>query len=124
MGYMHHLFTAFACLQLHTLYDMFGARDSLHRRAYQHKTVKIISAMVNEILIEAHPHLKVPGTATVQTACLLWEEHFSRISQLRARMHACMPPQHVRCGAVWYDLLRARAYRMLVIALRSDAVPE
>ncbi|XP_047132790.1 deoxynucleoside triphosphate triphosphohydrolase SAMHD1 isoform X1 [Hydra vulgaris] len=45
-----------------TLYDMFHTRNSLHRRAYQHKTVKVLDFMISEALIKANDHIFLPGT--------------------------------------------------------------
>lgn len=44
-----------------TLYDMFHTRNSLHRRAYQHKTGKILEMMFAEALLKADPYLELPG---------------------------------------------------------------
>ena len=44
------------------MYEMFHTRNSLHRRAYQHKTTKIIEYMLTEALIKADPHLMLQGT--------------------------------------------------------------
>eukprot|EP00117_Sycon_ciliatum_P001355 scpid93024/ scgid7051/ SAM domain and HD domain-containing protein 1; Dendritic cell-derived IFNG-induced protein; Monocyte protein 5 len=43
------------------LYDMFHTRDALHRRAYQHKTVKIIETMICEAFSKANDHFFLPG---------------------------------------------------------------
>uniref|UniRef100_A0A8C2C8U0 HD/PDEase domain-containing protein n=1 Tax=Cyprinus carpio TaxID=7962 RepID=A0A8C2C8U0_CYPCA len=40
------------------IYDMFRTRYSLHRQAYQHKTVNIIEIMMNKALQKADSHLK------------------------------------------------------------------
>eukprot|EP00112_Aurelia_sp_Birch-Aquarium-sp1_P010337 Seg2212.4 transcript_id=Seg2212.4/GoldUCD/mRNA.D3Y31 product="Deoxynucleoside triphosphate triphosphohydrolase SAMHD1" protein_id=Seg2212.4/GoldUCD/D3Y31 len=45
-----------------TLYDMFHTRNSLHRRAYQHKTGKIIERMFSEILLKADPYYLIAGS--------------------------------------------------------------
>jgi len=47
--------------EVSTLYDMFHTRNSLNRRAYQHKTGKIIEAMFNEALLKADEHVRLPG---------------------------------------------------------------
>ncbi|XP_072014052.1 deoxynucleoside triphosphate triphosphohydrolase SAMHD1-like [Amphiura filiformis] len=44
------------------LYDMFHTRNSLHRRAYQHKVTKIIDSMIVEALVKANDHFKISGT--------------------------------------------------------------
>ncbi|XP_071959324.1 deoxynucleoside triphosphate triphosphohydrolase SAMHD1-like [Antedon mediterranea] len=44
------------------LYDMFHTRNSLHRRAYQHKVNKIIETMIVEALVLANDHLLITGT--------------------------------------------------------------
>eukprot|EP00795_Rhopilema_esculentum_P001782 gene1782-16269_t len=44
-----------------TLYDMFHTRNSLHRRAYQHKTGKILDFMFSEVLLKADPYFLVEG---------------------------------------------------------------
>jgi len=44
-----------------TLYDMFHTRNSLHRRAYQHKTGKILDYMFSEVLLKADAYLLIPG---------------------------------------------------------------
>ncbi|XP_072168740.1 deoxynucleoside triphosphate triphosphohydrolase SAMHD1-like [Diadema setosum] len=44
------------------LYDMFHTRNTLHRRAYQHKVNKIIETMIVEALVKADSHLRLfPG---------------------------------------------------------------
>ncbi|XP_038069887.1 deoxynucleoside triphosphate triphosphohydrolase SAMHD1-like isoform X2 [Patiria miniata] len=43
------------------LYDMFHTRNSLHRRAYQHKVNKIIESMLVEALVKANDHFLVKG---------------------------------------------------------------
>ncbi|XP_052817333.1 deoxynucleoside triphosphate triphosphohydrolase SAMHD1-like isoform X2 [Mya arenaria] len=43
------------------LYDMFHTRQTLHRRAYQHKTTNIIEKMVTEALVKANDHIKFTG---------------------------------------------------------------
>uniref|UniRef100_A0A8C2IZI9 Deoxynucleoside triphosphate triphosphohydrolase SAMHD1 n=1 Tax=Cyprinus carpio TaxID=7962 RepID=A0A8C2IZI9_CYPCA len=41
------------------IYDMFRTRYTLHRQAYQHKTVNIIEIMITEALVEADGHFKI-----------------------------------------------------------------
>ncbi|XP_052817340.1 deoxynucleoside triphosphate triphosphohydrolase SAMHD1-like isoform X2 [Mya arenaria] len=43
------------------LYDMFHTRRTLHSRAYQHKTTKIIEKMVTEALVKANDFIKFNG---------------------------------------------------------------
>ncbi|XP_022106625.1 deoxynucleoside triphosphate triphosphohydrolase SAMHD1-like isoform X2 [Acanthaster planci] len=43
------------------LYDMFHTRNSLHRRAYQHKVNKIIESMLVEVLVKANDHWLIKG---------------------------------------------------------------
>jgi len=43
--------------EVSNLYDLFSTRHSLHRRAYQHKVVKIMDNMIGEILKAANDHL-------------------------------------------------------------------
>ena len=43
------------------LYDMFHTRNTLHRRAYQHKTTNIIDTMITEALVKANDHIKFVG---------------------------------------------------------------
>ncbi|XP_077982441.1 deoxynucleoside triphosphate triphosphohydrolase SAMHD1-like [Glandiceps talaboti] len=47
--------------EVSNLYDMFHTRNTLHRRAYQHKVVKIIESMVVEALVKADDHIKLTG---------------------------------------------------------------
>ncbi|XP_022083954.1 deoxynucleoside triphosphate triphosphohydrolase SAMHD1-like isoform X1 [Acanthaster planci] len=47
--------------EVENLYDMFYTRMSLHRRAYQHKTTKIIEEMLVEALIKANKYLTFKG---------------------------------------------------------------
>uniref|UniRef100_A0A3Q1F6B2 Deoxynucleoside triphosphate triphosphohydrolase SAMHD1-like n=1 Tax=Acanthochromis polyacanthus TaxID=80966 RepID=A0A3Q1F6B2_9TELE len=44
------------------LYDMFHTRNCLHRRAYQHKTNKIIEIMISEAFLEADEHIEIEGS--------------------------------------------------------------
>ncbi|WAR11698.1 SAMH1-like protein [Mya arenaria] len=43
------------------LYEMFHTRRTLHSRAYQHKTTKIIETMVTEALVEANDFIEFTG---------------------------------------------------------------
>eukprot|EP00794_Sanderia_malayensis_P018822 gene18822-20718_t len=44
-----------------TLYDMFHTRNSLHRKAYQHKTCKLLDMMFSEALVAANPFVEIPS---------------------------------------------------------------
>uniref|UniRef100_A0A8D0B4F8 Deoxynucleoside triphosphate triphosphohydrolase SAMHD1 n=1 Tax=Salvator merianae TaxID=96440 RepID=A0A8D0B4F8_SALMN len=44
------------------LYDMFHTRNSLHRRAYQHKVGNIIETMITDALLKADPYIKIKGS--------------------------------------------------------------
>ncbi|XP_024598912.1 deoxynucleoside triphosphate triphosphohydrolase SAMHD1 isoform X6 [Neophocaena asiaeorientalis asiaeorientalis] len=44
------------------LYDMFHTRNSLHRRAYQHKVGNIIDTMITDAFLEADPYIEITGT--------------------------------------------------------------
>ncbi|XP_072371322.1 deoxynucleoside triphosphate triphosphohydrolase SAMHD1-like [Scyliorhinus torazame] len=43
------------------LYNMFHTRNTLHRRAYQHRVSNIIESMITEALLLADPHIKISG---------------------------------------------------------------
>lgn len=43
------------------LYDMFHTRNTLHRRAYQHKTSNVIELMICEAFLKADDHLEITG---------------------------------------------------------------
>ncbi|XP_055508217.1 deoxynucleoside triphosphate triphosphohydrolase SAMHD1-like [Leucoraja erinacea] len=43
------------------LYNMFHTRNTLHRRAYQHRVVNIIESMITEALVLADPHIQIVG---------------------------------------------------------------
>uniref|UniRef100_A0A8C6T9R5 HD domain-containing protein n=1 Tax=Neogobius melanostomus TaxID=47308 RepID=A0A8C6T9R5_9GOBI len=45
--------------ELSNIYEMFHTRSCLHRKAYQHKTNKIIELMITEALLKADPILKI-----------------------------------------------------------------
>ncbi|XP_071785015.1 deoxynucleoside triphosphate triphosphohydrolase SAMHD1-like [Asterias amurensis] len=47
--------------EVENLYDLFGTRRSLHRKAYQHKVANIIEIMTVEALVEAKDHFKIQG---------------------------------------------------------------
>lgn len=47
--------------EVSNLYDLFSTRHSLHRRAYQHKVVKLIDHMVGEVLVRANDHFFIEG---------------------------------------------------------------
>jgi len=47
--------------EVSTLYDMFHTRNSLHRRAYQHKTAKLIEFMLCDVLLKANDYIKLPN---------------------------------------------------------------
>ncbi len=40
---------------------MFHTRNSLHRRAYQHKAANIVEHMICDALLLANDHLRIPG---------------------------------------------------------------
>ncbi|XP_059837185.1 deoxynucleoside triphosphate triphosphohydrolase SAMHD1-like [Hypanus sabinus] len=44
------------------LYNMFYTRNALHRRAYQHRVVKIIESMITEAMVLADPHILISGS--------------------------------------------------------------
>ncbi|XP_022448181.1 deoxynucleoside triphosphate triphosphohydrolase SAMHD1 isoform X3 [Delphinapterus leucas] len=44
------------------LYDMFHTRNSLHRRAYQHKVGNIIDTMITDAFLKADPYIEITGT--------------------------------------------------------------
>ncbi|XP_030686515.1 deoxynucleoside triphosphate triphosphohydrolase SAMHD1 isoform X2 [Globicephala melas] len=44
------------------LYDMFHTRNSLHRRAYQHKVGNIIDTMITDAFLEADPYIEITGS--------------------------------------------------------------
>ncbi|XP_012583823.1 PREDICTED: deoxynucleoside triphosphate triphosphohydrolase SAMHD1 [Condylura cristata] len=48
------------------LYDMFHTRNSLHRRAYQHKVGNIIDAMITDAFLKADNYIEITGTAGVK----------------------------------------------------------
>ncbi|XP_032275339.1 deoxynucleoside triphosphate triphosphohydrolase SAMHD1 [Phoca vitulina] len=43
------------------LYDMFHTRNSLHRRAYQHKVGNIIDTMITDAFLKADPYIELTG---------------------------------------------------------------
>eukprot|EP00053_Salpingoeca_punica_P014007 m.127146 g.127146 ORF g.127146 m.127146 type:complete len:533 (-) comp16355_c0_seq2:251-1849(-) len=47
--------------EVSSIYDMFNTRNSLHRRAYQHKTANIVGQMLSEILIKSNDYIMLPG---------------------------------------------------------------
>ncbi|XP_051887666.1 deoxynucleoside triphosphate triphosphohydrolase SAMHD1-like [Pristis pectinata] len=44
------------------LYNMFHTRNTLHRRAYQHRVSNIIESMITEAMVLADPHIQISGT--------------------------------------------------------------
>ncbi|XP_006144165.1 deoxynucleoside triphosphate triphosphohydrolase SAMHD1 [Tupaia chinensis] len=44
------------------LYDMFHTRNSLHRRAYQHKVGNIIDKMITDAFLKADPYIEIIGS--------------------------------------------------------------
>uniref|UniRef100_A0A8C0DCB5 Deoxynucleoside triphosphate triphosphohydrolase SAMHD1 n=1 Tax=Balaenoptera musculus TaxID=9771 RepID=A0A8C0DCB5_BALMU len=44
------------------LYDMFHTRNSLHRRAYQHKVGNIIDTMITDAFLKADPYIEITGS--------------------------------------------------------------
>ncbi|XP_072918215.1 deoxynucleoside triphosphate triphosphohydrolase SAMHD1-like isoform X1 [Hemitrygon akajei] len=48
------------------LYNMFYTRNTLHRRAYQHKVVNIIESMITEAMVLADPHIQISGSGGEQ----------------------------------------------------------
>lgn len=43
------------------LYEMFSTRNSLHRKAYKHKTTKIVERMITLAFVKANDHLRIQG---------------------------------------------------------------
>ncbi|XP_055508216.1 deoxynucleoside triphosphate triphosphohydrolase SAMHD1-like [Leucoraja erinacea] len=54
------------------LYNMFHTRNTLHRRAYQHRVGNIIGCMITEAMVLADPHIQISGAGgkiyTISTA--------------------------------------------------------
>ncbi|XP_040186538.1 deoxynucleoside triphosphate triphosphohydrolase SAMHD1-like isoform X2 [Rana temporaria] len=48
--------------EVDNLYNMFYTRNSLHRRAYQHKVNNIIEIMIMEAFVKADPYIKIQGS--------------------------------------------------------------
>ncbi|XP_016074866.1 PREDICTED: deoxynucleoside triphosphate triphosphohydrolase SAMHD1 isoform X2 [Miniopterus natalensis] len=48
--------------EIGNLYDMFHIRNSLHRRAYQHKVGNIIDYMITDAFLEADPYIEITGS--------------------------------------------------------------
>ncbi|XP_072099898.1 deoxynucleoside triphosphate triphosphohydrolase SAMHD1-like [Mobula birostris] len=48
------------------LYNMFHTRNTLHRRAYQHRVVNIIESMITEAMMLADPHILISGSGGKQ----------------------------------------------------------
>ena len=44
------------------LYELFHTRYSLHKRAYQHRVVSSVEEMMNELLMSADAHFRIPYT--------------------------------------------------------------
>ncbi|GCC30902.1 deoxynucleoside triphosphate triphosphohydrolase SAMHD1 [Chiloscyllium punctatum] len=44
------------------MYNMFHTRNTLHRRAYQHRVCNIIESMITEALVLADPYIEISGT--------------------------------------------------------------
>ncbi|XP_072918221.1 deoxynucleoside triphosphate triphosphohydrolase SAMHD1-like [Hemitrygon akajei] len=44
------------------LYNMFHTRNTLHRRAYQHRVVNSIESMITEAMVLADPHILISGS--------------------------------------------------------------
>ncbi|XP_038606165.1 deoxynucleoside triphosphate triphosphohydrolase SAMHD1 [Tachyglossus aculeatus] len=49
------------------LYDMFHTRNSLHRRAYQHKVGNIIETMITDAFLKADPFVQIRGAKGQET---------------------------------------------------------
>ncbi|XP_063515515.1 deoxynucleoside triphosphate triphosphohydrolase SAMHD1 isoform X2 [Pongo pygmaeus] len=48
-------------LEVGNLYDMFHTRNSLHRRAYQHKVGNIIDTMITDAFLKADDYIEITG---------------------------------------------------------------
>ncbi|CAK7320234.1 Deoxynucleoside triphosphate triphosphohydrolase SAMHD1 [Vulpes lagopus] len=48
-------------LEVGNLYDMFHTRNTLHRRAYQHKVGNIIDTMITDAFLKADPYIEITG---------------------------------------------------------------
>ena len=46
--------------EIWNLYDMFHTRYTLHMRAYQHKTVRIIETMIKDAFVAANDFVRFP----------------------------------------------------------------
>jgi len=69
--------------EVSNLYDLFSTRHSLHRRAYQHKVVKLIDHMVGEAFVKANDGLFIegPNGKRLRMSDAIWDmEIYSRIN--------------------------------------------
>nr|XP_055062532.1 deoxynucleoside triphosphate triphosphohydrolase SAMHD1-like [Misgurnus anguillicaudatus] len=59
---VRRLFICFRDKEADNVYDMFRTRYTLHRQAYQHKTVNIIEIMIKDVLVKADDHLQISAS--------------------------------------------------------------
>ncbi|CAI5647708.1 unnamed protein product [Oreochromis niloticus] len=64
----HQRFIMFA-REVANLYDMFHTRNSLHRRAYQHRVTKSVEIMIKDALLKADQYILTKGSGGT-TLCL------------------------------------------------------
>ena len=61
-GRMTRMTLAFKESEAWNIYELFHARYTLHKRAYQHRTANCIEGMLCEVLALANQHVTLPGT--------------------------------------------------------------
>ncbi|XP_073710074.1 uncharacterized protein [Misgurnus anguillicaudatus] len=77
---LRRLFICFRDKEADNVYDMFRTRYSLHRQAYQHKTVNIIEIMIKDVLVRADDHLQISAAIdNMENYTKLTEQIFEQI---------------------------------------------
>ncbi|XP_070825444.1 deoxynucleoside triphosphate triphosphohydrolase SAMHD1-like [Chaetodon trifascialis] len=99
------------------LYDMFHTRNSLHRRAYQHKVGNIIETMITEAFLEADKHIHFEGSGgkmfTLSTAIDDMEAYTKLTDHVFEQILNSSSPELAEARKILRNIVCRRLYKCL-----------
>ncbi|XP_076596618.1 deoxynucleoside triphosphate triphosphohydrolase SAMHD1-like [Chaetodon auriga] len=99
------------------LYDMFHTRNSLHRRAYQHKVGDIIETMITEAFLEADKHIQFEGSGgrmfTLSTAIDDMEAYTKLTDHVFEQILNSSSPELAEARKILRNIVCRRLYKCL-----------
>ena len=139
-GFDNLLQIAYPVKEAWHVYQMFQARYSLHKRAYQHKVARVIESMYMEALIAADPYITVPagegvrnpdGSVTVprlrMSQAIYNMGAYSRLSDYLLRTIACsVQPDLAKARHIIHRILQRDIYNWVgeTILPAYEVIPE